>query len=282
MKAQRRIFSFSTWKKTLCSVLIFFFAQGFSLEVKPWFGDCLEFHLLTSYSYSSFHRVDHGSRALNSEFISHIGKVGFDFSPTPEWSVDTELQLAESSQQHFNFRSFAAQARYLWLDDIVGDPCSLVTGFSARFTNTDSLQDISCPYHANLDLELHLALGKEFDPTENFAWRLWAYTGVGHANKGSPWVRGILAMETNYLERHQLGFFAEGINGYGGRRTVEIDHFSGYAKLRQKSIDLTGQYGLRLGVYGTLRFAYTKRVLAKSCPEDTSTFTVSYYLPFSL
>ncbi|OGN56897.1 MAG: hypothetical protein A3D96_07625 [Chlamydiae bacterium RIFCSPHIGHO2_12_FULL_44_59] len=264
-----------------CKSILFLILPLGALEVQPWFGDCLEFHFLGSYSYSFFDRVQGGRPQLTSSFQSHVSSLSLDFSPTPEWSVDTEMQLADTTKQHFNFRTIAFQARYLWLDDIVGDRVSLVTGVNGRFTNTDSLRDVSCPYHANFDFEASLAMGKEFDLSDCWAWRVWGFGAVGHANRGSPWVRGIVAVETNYDDRHKFAFLAEGINGYGGRRAVLIDDFDGYAKIREKAIDLGFRYGYRLGVYGTLRFTYFRRVLARSCPAEVNAFIFSYLLPFS-
>ncbi|MBU6384228.1 MAG: hypothetical protein KGR16_07965, partial [Verrucomicrobia bacterium] len=198
-----------------------------ALEMQPWFGECLEFHFLGSYAYSYFDRVQKGVPQLTSTFTSNVVDFDLDFSPTPEWSVDTELQVADTTQQHFNFRSLAFQARYLWLDDILGDRISLATGASARFTNTDSLRDVSCPSHANFDFEVNLAFGKEFDLAEMWAWRFWGYGAVGQANRGSPWVRGILSLEANYDDRHKFAIFGDGGNGYGRHTTVFIDHFHG-------------------------------------------------------
>ncbi len=252
-----------------------------TLEVQPWFGDCLEFHFLGSYAYSFFNKVQSGIPQLTSTFQSHVGYMGLDFSPTPEWSIDTDLQVAGTTKEDFNFRSVALQARYLWLDDIIGDRVSFATGASARFTNTASLRDVSCPYHANGDFELNFSIGKEFDASDCWAWRLWGFGCVGHGTKGSPWVRAIAAIETNYDDQHKFGLFAEGSNGYGGHRRVFIDDFDGYGKIRQKSIDIGGRYGYRLGVWGTLRFEYLRRVLAKSCPQQVNSFVFSYLLPFS-
>ncbi len=253
-----------------------------SLEVQPWFGDCLEFHFLGSYAYSFFNKVEHGVPQLNYTFQSNVGYLGLDFSPTPEWSVDTDLQVAATSKEDFNFRSIALQGRYLWLDDIIGDRISLATGANVRFTNTASLRDVSCPSHANFDFELNFAFGKEFDVSSYWAWRFWGYGAVGHANRGSPWVRAILALETNYDDQHKFAFLASGSNGYGRHTTIFINDFNGYAKVRQKSIDLAFRYGYRIGVWGTLRFEYARRVLAKSCPEQVNSFLFSYLLPFSL
>lgn len=253
-----------------------------SLEVQPWFGDCLEFHFLGRYSYSRFDKVDHGIPQLDSPFNVNLVYLGLDFSPTPEWSVDTDLQFADTTKEHpFNFRTAAIQGRYLWMDDIVGDKVSLATGASIRATGSKALKDVSCPSHGNVDFEINCSLGKEFDATESWRFRAWGFGAIGHANRGSPWVRAIAAVEGNYDDLHKWAVYVEGINGYGRHTRVLIDHFYGYAKIRQKSIDIGFRYGYAIGVYGTIRVEYIRRVLAKSCPENVNTFMVSYLVPFS-
>lgn len=253
-----------------------------AIEVQPWFGDVLEFHFLGGYTYSRFRTVQNASNQLTSPFNAHVAYLGLDFSPTPEWSIDTDIQVAATSAMSFNFRTAALQGRYLWLDDIVGDPISLATGVSIRATGSPALRDVSCPSHGNVDFECNVSLGKELDASENWRFRLWGYGAVGHANRGSPWVHAIAAFEMNYDDTHKWAFYADGMNGYGRYATVNTEHFYGYAKIRQKSIDVAARYGYRMGVWGTLRLEYQRRVLAKSCPANVNSFIVSYLLPFSL
>ena len=252
------------------------------LEVQPWFGDVYEFHLLSSYSYSLFDKVQGGRPQLTKPFNEHLVYFGLDFSPSPEWAIDGDIQFADTTQMSFNFRTVALQARYLWLDDIIGDKVSLSTGFNARLTPSYALRDVSCPSRANLDMELNFSMGKEFEATESWLFRVWGFGCVGHANRGSPWVRAIIALETNIDDQHKLALYAEGNNGYGRHTHLSTDHFNGYAKIRTKSIDLGVRYGLRTGVWGTLRFEYARRVLAKAAPAQVNTWIVSYLLPFSL
>lgn len=268
--------------KFLYKVLAFPFAFLSALEVQPWFGDVYEFHLLTNYSYSWFNSVQNSSPPFHRFFQTNLAYLGLDFSPSPVWSIDTDLQLAESSAVPFTFRSFALQARYLWLDDIVGDPVSFATGGSIRVTGSEALTDVSCPSHGNVDFEVNFSLGKELDASDTWRFRTWCFGAVGQANRGSPWVRAIVALEMNIDDIHKWALFAEGINGYGGHTRVNVDHFFGYGKIREKAIDLNLRYGRGLGVWGTLRFGYSYRVLAKSAPERVNTFFVSYLLPFSL
>lgn len=256
------------------------FLLGF--EKQPWFGDVYEFHFLGSYSYSQFNSFQNGSPPLTSPFQANVIYLGLDFCPSPVWSIDGDFQLADTSSMSFNFRTLALQARYLWFDDIVGDPVSFTTGGSVRFTSTEALKDISCPSHGVVDFELNFSLGKEFEASNSWLFRAWVYGAVGHANSGSPWVRGIASLETNIDDRNKWALYAEGINGYGRRVHVDLDHFFGYAKVREKAIDIGIRYGRKLDVWGTLRFEYIRRVLAKSAPQNVNTFMVSYLLPFSL
>lgn len=252
-----------------------------ALEVQPWFGDVYEFHSLTSYAYGRFRHVQGGVPQLNGPFQTNVLYEGLDFSPSPVWSVDGDIQFAATTQMNFNFRTAAIQARYLWLDDIIGDRISLATGFSTRFTPSYALHDISCPSRSNADFEVNFSLGKELEATDNWLFRLWAYGSVGHGITGSPWVRAIAAIETNIHNQHKMALYADGTNGYGRHSHLSTDHFNGYARIRNKSIDIGFRYGYQIGVWGTIRAEYIRRVLAKASPAQVNTWAVSYLLPFS-
>jgi len=253
-----------------------------AVEVQPWFGNVYEFHFLGAYSYSRFNQVEGAVPQLTNHFQASVVYLGLDLAVSPQWSFDADFQLADTTAQSFNVRSTAAQARYLWLDDITGDPVTLTTGFNIRYTPDHALHDVSCPSHSNADFELNGSVGKEFGMNETCLLRTWAFASVGHGIVGSPWVRGMLAVETNINDQHRVGLFAEGISGYGSKTHIDPNHFDGYAKVRNKAIDLSVRYGVRTGVWGTLRFEYTRRVLARVCPENVNTWTISYLLPFSL
>ena len=263
----------------LALLCIPFFLMG--VEAQPWFGDVYQFHFLGSYSYSRFSSFQNAKPPFNQLFQSHLGYFGLDFSPSPVWSIDGDIQFADTTAMSFNFRSIAIQARYLWLDDIIGDPVSFVTGGNIRATASHALRDISCPSHGNVDFEVNFAVGKEFEAAHSWLFRSWFYGAVGHSNRGSPWVRGILSLETNIQDQHKWALYAEGINGYGRHSHVNTNHFYGYAKVREKAIDVGLRYGYKLDVWGTLRFEYVRRVLAKSAPQNVNTWTLSYLLPFS-
>jgi len=257
-------------------------AAAAAIEMQPWFGDVYEFHFLQSYSYSWFYTVQ-GSRPHYDQFFhTNLLYSGLEFSPSPVWDIDTDLQFAESKATSFNFRSLAVQVRYLWLDDIIGDPISFATGASARLTSTNSLKDVSCPSHGNMDFELNFSLGKEFDAAYTWRFRAWMFGAVGHANRGAPWVRAVASFEMNREDIHKWAVYAAGINGYGRHTHIDVDHFFGYARVREKAIDLGIRYGYGMGVWGTLRVDYLRRVLAKAAPQNVNTFVIGWLLPFSI
>ena len=253
----------------------------FALEEQPWFGDVYEFHFLGHYDYSRFNSIQNSIPPYHNLFQSHLVYLGLDFSPSPVWSIDTDMQIADTTAEPFYFQSMALQIRYLWLDDIIGDPITLTTGGNARFITTNALHDVSSMRHGNTDFEINFALGKEFDANDTWRFRAWAFGALGHANRGSPWVRATVAIETNIEDEHKLALYATGMNGYGGMKHIFPERFHGYAKLREKNIDLCFRYGYRIGVWGTLRLEYQRRLLAKVCPEQVNTFIIGYLLPFS-
>ncbi len=267
-------------KNPWCALLFMPLACG-ALEMQPWFCDIYEFHFVGSYAYSHFKTVQGARPQLREPFNANVLSLGLEFCPSPEWSIETDLQFADTSAMSFNFRTFALQGRYLWCDDIVGDPVSFATGFSTRITSTRALRDVSCSAHANCDFEVNFSLGKEFDANESWRWRLWGFGALGHGNRGSPWVRALIMGETNINDVHRWALYAIASNGYGRHSHLDPYHFFGYAKIRQKSIDLGIRYGFRTGVWGSWRFEYQRRILAKACPQSVNTAIVSYLLPFS-
>ncbi len=251
------------------------------LEVQPWFGDVYQLHFLGSYAYSRFHSVDHGTPQLKDPFNAHVIYTGLDVALSPYWSFDADMQLADTTKQSFTFRSIAFQARYLWFDDVTGDPVSLVTGSSMRFTSSQALRDFSCPSHGHLDIEVNASLGKEVAASDSWLFRGWLFAAIGQATRGSPWIRAIGSLETNIHDQHKIAFFTEWVNGYGRHSRVNTDRFFGYGRIREKAVDVGLRYGYQIDVWGTVRFEYIRRVFAKSAPERVNTFIFSYLLPFS-
>lgn len=257
-------------------------ASAFALNIEPWFCNVYEFTFSPAYTYSRFNSVQNGDPRLKNPANIHL--IGCDISipPAPQWEVDADVEFADTPWQSMGLRSLAGQVRYLWLDDVIGDPVSLTTGLSVRGVSRHSLHDVSSPYHSNINVELTTSVGREWD--RGFAWRfrIFGFGAVGMANHGYPWARAFATVEGNWHNTHRLSLFGEGYIGFGPQPIVDINHFNGYASIQHRSVDLGVQYTYVTEVWGRIILSYTRRVYAHSFPENVNFFTLRYLLPFSL
>jgi hypothetical protein len=263
---------------------LFFLLAPFSLlslNYQPWLGNVYEFDFLSTYKYGWFKQVDSSTTKLNSTYNAHLLRFDLEFTSTPRAEYTLELELCDTTRQQFSFRSIAVQAKKLFLDDIVGDVVSLTSSFSLRYISPRSKKDISSPYGSDVDFEAHVAIGKEIDSNSYWRFRFWADAGVGIANQGSPWLKGKASFEGNFDDRHRWAVLAKVKHGYGKNTKIVINNFKGYSRYRERFVDLCFCYGFRLGVWGTFKAEYDRRLLAKVCPENVNTFVFSYNLPFS-
>lgn len=254
----------------------------FGLEIQPWFCDMWEFSFTPSYTYGRFHSVQNGDPQLKKPFNEHLLTFDLEVSPSPHWDMDADVEFADTTAVSMALRSGAFQIRYLWLDDVACDPVSLTTGISARGVASRSLKDISCPYHFHTNFEVNTSIGKEWDHGFDWHMRLYGFGAIGVANRGYPWVTAFAMFEGNIHCTHRLGIFAEAYVGFGNQAHVHTNHFNGYADIRHRNIDTGVKYTYVFEIWGHLSFAYTRRVYARSFPENVNFFTVSYMLPFSL
>ena len=263
-------------------LLPFLASSLWGLEIKPWFHNTWEFIFTSSYSYGRFNSVQNGRPQLKKPFNENLVSFDLEFSPSPNWDFDTDIEFAATTAESLGVRSGAIQARYLWLDDVLGDPVSLTTGLSIRGVSGRSLRDISCPYHFHLNFEAHAAVGKEWDQRFDWQMRVYGLGAIGMANSGYPWTRAFGMVEGNIQCKHRLGLFTEGYFGFGHHKQVRTKRFNGYADIRHRSIDAGIQYTYVFEIWGQLSLAYAHRFYARSFPEKVNFFTLSYTLPFSL
>lgn len=252
------------------------------LDREPWFCNVLEFTFTPTYSYSEYPRVQHG--VPHNQKTSHDHLLSFDLAvaPTPQWQVDTEVEFADTPRQSMGLRSGALQVKYLWLDDLLGDPVSLTTGVVVRGVTGHSIRDVSCPYHSYANYEVNVAAGREWDHGFDWRYRTYAGSSLGIGNHGYPWLAAFAIFEGQLKQAHRLGLFFDGALGFGHQQRVIINHFHGYGSIAHRNIDIGARYTYVFEVWGKLTLAYTRRVFARSFPEQVNFFTISYMLPFSL
>ncbi len=268
--------------KNLLKLLLSLPLAASALEMQPWFGNVYEFHFLGDYTYSRYNKVDHATPPLKHPSNDQLFLLGLDFCPSSSWDLDLDVEFVHTPRQEWGFRSAAAQIRRLWLDDVLYDSVSLTTGLLLRGVSGTSLKDVSCPYHAAFDMEMNIAIGKEWSSSAFWRYRLFGFGALGIGNRGSPWSRAHVAIELNSEDVHRYELFSDGYFGYGNEETINIKHFHSYAHIHHKSVDVGLSYGYMMSVWGTLYLSYAHRVYARSFPANTNFFSLSYNLPFSL
>ena len=254
----------------------------FGLDRVPWFCTIWEFAFTPTYTYSRYPKVQHGVPHLQNPSNDQLLSLNLDVSPATNWQLATEVEFADTPRQAMGLRSIAFQARYLLLDDILGDPVSLTTGLVVRGVSEHSLKDVSCPYHSDINFEINTAIGREWD--HGFEWKVRVFGGAsaGMANRGFPWMTGFAMIEGQVHQTNRIGLFLDAAAGFGGRRDVFINHFHGYADIGHRNLDIGVKYTYVFDIWGHFSVSYARRIYARSFPEQVNFFTVSYMLPFSL
>lgn len=252
-----------------------------AFEEKPWLGDFLDFYLDTSYTFYRFRHVQDAVKQPKHASNNHLVAFDLGFFPFDGWEAAAELEFAETPRQPYGWRSIAVQVRNRWLNDIMGDPISLTTGFNIRTVSHKSVKDISSPYAAPWDFEANCSIGNEWSHGAHWYMRWYGVGALGQGNQGSPWTRGKLAFELNRDNHHQVFFFGDGYWGFGHRRRVKIKHFHGWGKYDHSSVDLGAGYRYVTDVWGYFWIEYAHRVFARSYPQAQNAIQVGYHLPFS-
>lgn len=250
-------------------------------ERMPWYPRYLELQPRATYRFQEYSKVDtkegtrhHGS---HDHFLHLSLSAAYD-----RWCAEIEATGAATRHENFNLADLSLTGRYLWLDDVVGDAVSLTTGLTVTQVITLARHDISCFYHGGIEVEGHVAVGKELTLCEEF-WRsrLWGVVGFGVADLGSPWVRANMAWEHNVWDRHRVRLFVASLWGLG-HRDLKIHHFRGFGPIRHQLIDLGLLYGYHFECGFSVDVGYAYRVYARNCPLQANQFLVSLLYPFGL
>jgi hypothetical protein len=257
-------------------------SSGWTLETKPWLGNVYEFELQSAFAYSVFNKVEGASVQLRHPLHNRVIALDLGLTPSGQFDFQIEGEFAKVESINWGLRSGAVQGRFQFLDDISGDPVSLVMGLNVRGAPHRFLKSVSTPYASEFNLEITGAVGKEWSKEGQWTMRGYGFAAIGMGNRGYPWTRELLVWQQQWQNTHRLTLFAEGNIGFGPKQHVNVRHFNGWAKVQHQSIDLGLAYGYQLSVYGLLSATYAYRVFAHNFPEHVNFFMLSYCLPFSL
>lgn len=274
--------------KLLFLFLIFFPVAGWTTQYLPWLGNFGELEWRNGMRFQTYHHLLHGSKprpyASDDLFLeSSLATALFNFG------LELEIIGANTRRQH-GIDQFKVTGRYVWKDDVAGDPFSLLTGVSFIQSFEPSLHDPSSFHHGRTQGEIFLSIGKEFctefydDLEYEIDWnsRGWVMLAMGSATlQGSPWQKMMIAYEKRFGLKHEVRLFAKGLRGLG-HKNLRQDHFDGYGSIRHGSVDIGLRYTYLIEFFGSASIEYTNRVYAHNFPAHASQILIEVLYTFGL
>lgn len=251
-------------------------------ELQPWYGQMLEIDTQAAGQLQAYRSV-----CKNTNFVKHPAcDLFFNLSAGSsynEFAGEFEAVASDTRYRSFGMDCIRLTARYRWMNDIVGEPISLVQGVTITQVFKPGLRNLSSFHHGGIESEFHLAAGKEFSSMQFWTSRFWSVVGIGIADMGYPWVRGDAAWEHNFCDAHQVRLFAKSLWGLGHKVLNPNHSFHGYGPIRHQLIDIGLRYSKFLEGTGiTLSIEYAYRLYARNCPAQVNSLYASLNYPFGL
>ena len=254
--------------------------QGLTTEYQPWLGNIYEFEFRSSLIYQGYGCLSSGHhlKKYSSDDVFLNVSVSNTFQ---DFALEIEAAEAWTRRERGGVDQLKITGRYVWQDDIAGDPLTFTTGLSFIQAFQHSLKDVSCFHHGLEEGELFLSLGKE-TPLENL-WgsRWWGMLGIGIAERGSPWLRFYLSYEKRWWDQHEMKLFLHSLWGLGHKR-LHLRHFHGYGPLQHQSVDIGLRYTYLLDFFGSASLEYSYRIHAQNFPLYTHRVLVQLLYTFGL
>lgn len=266
---------------TLIHFFCLFFIEGWGIERQPWIGNYFEFEWRNTLLYQTYPTIAEGTHLVRHSSSDFFLTTSLSNALDPQFSVELEATLAYTRRQQGGMDNFRLAGRYVWLDDIAGDPMSFTTGLVLTQSFVASLHDISSYHHGRSEAELFLSFGKENPLDVKWNSRGWGVLGIGIAERGSPWLRGDLTWEYRLCPQHEIKLFTHTLWGLGSKE-LHPRHFHGYGSIDHQSIDLGLGYTYLIDYFGLFSFEYSSRVYAKNFPAQTHRFLFRLTSTFGL
>ncbi len=254
---------------------------GTATEYQPWLGNPYEFELRSSLLYQGYTWLSSGSHL--KKYTSNDFFLNASLSNALPSGLGFEIEATQAStrRQRGGLDQFKMTGRYIWQDDIAGDPLSLMTGLSLIYAPRHSVRDVSSFHHGCGEVELFVSIGKETPIETNWASRWWTMFGIGIADRGSPWMRLNLSYEKRLWDKHEMQIFMCSLYGLG-RHKLHQEHFRGYGPVQHQSVDIGLRYTYLLEFLGSASLEYSYRVYAHNFPIYTHHVVAQLLYTFGL
>jgi hypothetical protein len=256
--------------------------QAKGTEYAPWFHNLFEFKANIAYQYIEAEKVQSSEGDFDSPFpYDNAFLFGLGISPFPRYDFQAELIFSNNTKIEYGYQAFLTTVRYLWLDDISGDPLSLATGITLSFPAERFLRNVNYFYHSHVNGEFHLSVGKEYpnDSLTDWKRRWWVLAGIGIADQGTGWIHSMIEAAWNWYPRVNFGLFSELLFGLGNKSAFLP--FEGYKLVDYRVIDagVSIEFSCLPKLIMAMEFAY--RLYAKNAPEHSSFICLKLSSPFS-
>lgn len=250
-------------------------------EEAPWIDHVLAPIFTLSGAYQQFTFLRCEGKNVRYPGKSYLLDGSLLFAPDKDYDLQLELRLARTHAHGLAIDQFKQTARYMFFDDAEGDDYSLSAGLSLSEVPKIALRDRSQIHHGEFEAEVHGAIGKEWSEEGERIGRIWCLGGIGVANRGSPWLRGLFAAEYSLCFHHLFRGMLEAEGGFGGRSPCQC-HFRGYGRVGYRVLDAKLSYGYQNDDGAIFLIEVVQRVFAVNAQNNLKQVRLEVVYPFSL
>lgn len=260
---------------------LLFLPWSWAVNYQPWLGNVYEFEWQNDLIYQNFSKVASNSQlkkySSNDFFLSSRLSNSKD-----NYSLEGGFTLARTRKQMWDVDHLILTGKYVWWDDVAGDPLTLTTGLTLSECFVPALRDLSSFHHGRGEAELFISLGAETEQNGTL-WlaKRWGVASIGISERGSPWLRGQLVYEFRLCTYHELGFQLLTLWGLGRERLRPHD-FHGYGSIRHQSADVGVKYTYLIPFIGKFSLEYYYRPYARNFPAQAHQAVLSFLCTFGL
>ena len=272
-----------TTKLFVLALLVASFATSTAtaMEYATWLGNVYEFEAKGIYEYAHSNKLDTAHGDKSHTLHSNLLKVGLLFTPHPEWDLELEAGVAETTKHNLAYDETKLAVRHVWLNELTGDPVSLTTGVTLGLQQEKFLRDLSLIRHGPFEALFHVAVGREFGYSDTQYYNAWVMGQVGTANKSSDWVHAEGHLDWIISETHFFDLFLKLERGSGDKKLHTGRHFHGYSHIAYRFADLGLRYEYCINSVGKVYVEAKKRLHARFCPKGLYALEVGFDIPFS-
>ncbi|MCE2983652.1 MAG: hypothetical protein LW832_08820 [Parachlamydia sp.] len=247
---------------------------GWATDYEPWIGpygevhwrNCLAFQHFTSPYYAT-------NRFLNSSLSLTV---------KPDFSLEGEIVAANTRLQSGGIDHVRITGRYVWEDDVAGDPFTVTFGGGLIQTFDKASKDPSSFHHGHSEAEIFVTAGKEITQGEIWVQRFWGVFSLGCApNRGSPWIRADFHTDKRLCGPHVITLYMKSLWGLGHQH-LNPSHFTSYGPIQHQSIDLGIGYHYHIPFFGEATLDYKTRIHARNYPSNFNEIKISLLYTFGL